>query len=86
MKAGSGIDGAAALRAVVGQRGQSQRRATEAGALLPGEHLMRIGQDFSNQHLADQKLPPDQRRPYTIVIGMRSWLMAALADMHRRKP
>jgi len=50
------------------------------------ERLMRVGQDFSNQHLADQKLPPEQRRPYTIVIGMRSWLMAALADMHRRKP
>ena len=50
------------------------------------ERLMRVGQDFSNQHLADQKLPADQRRPYTIVIGMRSWLMAALADMQRRKP
>jgi DNA-binding Xre family transcriptional regulator len=49
------------------------------------ERLTRIGQDFSNQHLTDQKLPADQRRPYTIVIGMRSWLMAALADMHRRK-
>lgn len=48
------------------------------------ERLMRIGQDFSKQHLADQKLPPEQRRPYTIVIGMRSWLMAALADMQRR--
>ncbi|MEW6165628.1 MAG: helix-turn-helix transcriptional regulator [Pseudomonadota bacterium] len=48
------------------------------------ERLRRIGQDFSNQHLADQKLPADQRRPYTIVIGMRSWLMAALADMQRR--
>ena len=49
------------------------------------ERLTRIGQDFSNQHLADQKLPADQRRPYTIVIGMRSWLMAALADMQRRQ-
>lgn len=49
------------------------------------ERLTRIGQDFSNQHLADQKLPPDQRRPYTIVIGMRSWLMAALAEMQRRE-
>lgn len=48
------------------------------------ERLMRIGQDFSNQHLADQKLPADQRRPYTIVIGMRSWLMAALAEMQRK--
>lgn len=49
------------------------------------ERLMRVGQDFSNQHLADQKLPPDQRRPYTIVIGMRSWLMTALAEMQRRE-
>jgi DNA-binding Xre family transcriptional regulator len=49
------------------------------------ERLMRVGQDFSNQHLADQKLPPEQRRPYTIVIGMRSWLMQALAQMHRRQ-
>ncbi|MEF8728557.1 MAG: XRE family transcriptional regulator, partial [Accumulibacter sp.] len=48
------------------------------------ERLLRVGQDFSNQHLADQKLPPEQRRPYTIVIGMRSWLMAALAEMLRR--
>lgn len=47
------------------------------------ERLARIGQDFSNQHLADQKLPPDQRQPYTMVIGVRSWLMAALADMQR---
>ena len=47
------------------------------------ERLARIAQDFSNQHLADQKLPPDLRRPYTLVIGMRSWLMAALAQMRR---
>lgn len=48
------------------------------------ERLTRIGQDFSNQHLADQKLHPDQRRPYTIVIGIRSWLMAALLEMRRK--
>ena len=47
------------------------------------ERLARIGQDFSNQHLADQKLPAEQRQPYTIVIGMRSWLMQALREMHR---
>ena len=47
------------------------------------ERLMRVGQDFANQHLADQKLPAEQRRPYTIVIGMRSWLMQALAQMRR---
>jgi hypothetical protein len=47
------------------------------------EWLARIGTDFSNQHLADQKVPSEQRRPYTIVIGMRSRLTAGLADMLR---
>lgn len=47
------------------------------------ERLARIGQDFSNQHLADQKLLANQRRPYTLVLGMRSWLMAAFRDCLR---
>ncbi|WP_395694843.1 helix-turn-helix domain-containing protein [Piscinibacter sp.] len=47
------------------------------------ERLMRVGQDFSNQHLADQKLPPEQKRPYTLVVGMRSWLFAAFRDLKR---
>ena len=49
------------------------------------ERLQRIGQDFANQHLADQKLPPEHRQPFTIVVGMRSWMMAALAQMHRQR-
>ncbi|TVT78529.1 MAG: helix-turn-helix transcriptional regulator [Denitromonas halophila] len=47
------------------------------------DRLTRICQDFSNQHLADQKLPADQRQPFTLVIGMRSWLMPALKQMQR---
>ncbi len=47
------------------------------------ERLARIGQDFSNQHIADQKLPDGARRPYTLVIGMRSWLLAAFRDLKR---
>lgn len=47
------------------------------------DRLTRVCQDFSNQHLADQKLPPEQRQPFTLVIGMRSWLMPALRDMKR---
>lgn len=47
------------------------------------ERLMRIGQDFANQHVADQRLPSRQRRPFTIVVGMRSWLLAAFRDMKR---
>jgi transcriptional regulator with XRE-family HTH domain len=47
------------------------------------ERLQRIGQDFAQQHLADQKLAPAQRRAYTLVVGMRSWLFAAFRDLKR---
>ena len=72
-----GFDGESEMLMVVnGQIGRSQARALR-------ERLARIGQDFAQQHIVDQKLPADQRRPYTIVVGMRSWLMAAFRDLMR---
>lgn len=59
------------------------------GQIAPGaaaglrDRLARIGQDFSSQHLADRKLSPQQRRPYTLVVAMRSWLMASFRDLLR---
>jgi len=47
------------------------------------ERLARVAQDFAQQHLADQRLPPDQKKPYTLVIGMRSWLFKAFRDLKR---
>jgi len=47
------------------------------------ERLQRVGQDFAQQHLADQKLAAEQKRPYTLVVGMRSWLFAAFRDLKR---
>jgi hypothetical protein len=47
------------------------------------ERLQRVGQDFAQQHLADQRLQAAQRRPYTLVVGMRSWLFAAFRDLKR---
>ena len=47
------------------------------------ERMQRIGQDFAQQHLADQKLGAEQKRPYTLVVGMRSWLFAAFRDLKR---
>jgi hypothetical protein len=47
------------------------------------ERLARVAQDFARQHLADNKLPSSQKRPYTLVIGMRSWLFAPFADLRR---
>jgi hypothetical protein len=47
------------------------------------ERLQRVGQDFAQQHLADQKLQAVQKRPYTLVVGMRSWFFAAFKDLKR---
>ena len=59
------------------------------GQISPGlargfaERLSRIGADFAQAHLTDQRLPPAQRRAYTLVVGMRSWLFAAFRDLKR---
>ena len=72
-----GFDGEGEMLTLVhGQIGRSL-------ASLFNERLQRVAQDFAQQHLADQKLPPDQKRPYTLVIGMRSWLFAAFRDLKR---
>ena len=47
------------------------------------ERLQRVGQDFAQQHLADQKLPDAQKEPYTLVVGMRSWLFGAFRELKR---
>src|SRR5260221_6605558 len=47
------------------------------------DRLRRVGEDFAQRHLADQKLPEAQRRDYTLVVGMRSWLFAAFRDLKR---
>ena len=49
------------------------------------ERLQRVGQDFAQQHLADQKLQAVQKRPYTLVVGMRSWFFAAFKDLKREQ-
>lgn len=69
--------------------GEAEMLSVVHGQLGPGmaesfrERLIRIGEDFSRQHVADQKLPSAQRRPYTLVIAMRSWLMSAFRDLKR---
>jgi hypothetical protein len=47
------------------------------------ERLQRLGQDFAQQHLADQKLSSEHKRPYTLVVGMRSWLFAPFRELKR---
>lgn len=72
-----GFDGEGEMLMLVhGQIGRSL-------AAMFNERLQRVAADFAHQHLADQKLPPDQKRPYTLLIGMRSWLFAAFRDLKR---
>lgn len=74
---GGGFDGEGEMLTLVhGQIGRSL-------AQLFNERLQRVAQDFAQQHLADQKLPPDQKRPYTLVLGMRSWLFEAFRTLKR---
>ena len=62
------------------------------GSLGPGlsgafaERLQRVAEDFAQQHLADQRLPMAQRKPYTLVVGLRSWWFQAFVDLWRQPP
>lgn len=59
------------------------------GSLGPGlasafaERLQRTAEDFAQQHLADQRLPFDKRKPYTLVVGLRSWWFQSFVDLWR---
>jgi len=52
-------------------------------AAMFNERLTRVAEDFAQQHLADQRLPPEQKRAYTLLIGMRSWWFSAFTDLLR---
>ncbi len=47
------------------------------------ERLQRVAHDFSQQHLADQKLPARDRDGYTLLLGMRRWEFAAFTQLRR---
>ncbi len=56
-----------------------------APSLAPSfvERIQRIGQDFSQQHLQDQRLGPNKIEGYTLVLGMRKRELPAFADLRR---
>lgn len=47
------------------------------------ERMQQLAQDFSQQHLADQKLAPQDRQGYTLLLAMRSWEFAAFEKLRR---
>jgi hypothetical protein len=76
---GGGFDGEGELLMLV----HGQVSPSQAATFV--ERLQRVGQDFAQQHLADQKLQAAQKRPYTLVVGMRSWFFAAFKDLKREQ-
>jgi hypothetical protein len=74
---GSGFDGESELLLLV--HGQIDRGMAQQFS----ERLARVAQDFGRQHLADQRLPAHQKKPCTLLIGMRSWLFEAFRDLKR---
>lgn len=72
-----GFDGEGELLMLV----HGQISPSEASSFV--DRLQRVGNDFAQQHLADQKLATTQRRAYTLIVGMRSWLFAAFRDLKR---
>ncbi len=48
------------------------------------ERLARIGQDFSAQHLADQKVDKKHRDGYTMIVGFRHWEFSAFTGLQRK--
>ncbi len=54
-------------------------------ALNMQEKLQRLGHEFAQQHLADQRLPVSQREGYTLVLAMREWEFVAFKDLRRSR-
>jgi cyanate lyase len=75
-----GFDGAGELLMLV--HGQ----VTPAQAALFNERLQRLAQDFSQQHLGNQKLPATEKQAFTVLVGMRSWLFAPFREQLREPP
>jgi DNA-binding Xre family transcriptional regulator len=48
------------------------------------ERLQRIGEDFSKQHLADQKTDVKHRDGFTMIIGLRRWEFSAFTGLRRK--
>ncbi|RMW97872.1 XRE family transcriptional regulator [Allofranklinella schreckenbergeri] len=54
-------------------------------AAAPGmlERMQKLGQDFSQQHLSDQKVPASEREGYTMILALRRWEYAAFSNLRR---
>ena len=47
------------------------------------ERLRRVAEDFARVHLQDFRLPQVEKKPYTLVVAMRSWLAEQIRLLQR---
>ncbi len=72
--------------------GEGERLMLVHGQISPtqisafNERLERVTRDFAQQHVTDQRLPAEQRRPYTLLVAVRSWLFGPFAALRRDGP
>lgn len=76
---GGGFDGDGELLTLV----HGQLSPPKARELV--ERLQRVAEDFARQHLLDQKLPEAEKRQFTVVVGMRSWLLERFRYLQRAR-
>ncbi len=48
------------------------------------ERIQRMAEDFSKQHLADQKIDPKHRDGFTMIVGLRRWEFSAFTGLRRK--
>lgn len=47
------------------------------------ERMRKLGHDFSQQHLSDQRVPAGEREGYTMILALRRWEYAAFTALRR---
>ena len=47
------------------------------------ERMQKLAHDFAQQHQMDQKLKPEQKQGYTLLLGMREWEFSAFTALRR---
>jgi hypothetical protein len=58
-------------------------RLSSSSAQEVAQHVERLAGELSRLHQEDARLPPAARDGYTLVVGLRSWELAAFTGLRR---
>jgi transcriptional regulator with XRE-family HTH domain len=60
-------------------------RLSKAHAASLKDRLQRLAKDVSEQHIDDARLPPNQRRPQSLLLAVRPWQPEFIRQFERRE-